>query len=91
MVLNQKLAFWTFRPVHHFKRTASLRLAWLGRQIFSLFQNLLDYAEFPKYRCAVPFLPKGRLAIVTDAERDAVDVDAPLTNGVEADGESVWS
>ncbi len=25
------------------------------------------------------------------AERDAVDVDAPLTNGVEADDESVWS
>jgi hypothetical protein len=43
------------------------------------------------YRSNVPFLPKGRLAIVTDAERDAVDVDAPLTNGVEADGEIVWS
>jgi hypothetical protein len=24
-------------------------------------------------------------------ERDAVDVDAPLTNGAEADGKSVWS
>jgi hypothetical protein len=23
--------------------------------------------------------------------RDAVDVDTPLTNGVEADGEDVWS
>jgi hypothetical protein len=34
---------------------------------------------------------KGRLAIVTDAERDAVDVDAPLTNGAEADGKNVWS
>ena len=43
------------------------------------------------YSLPVPFLPKGRLAIVTDAERDAVDVDAPLTNGVEADGEDVWS
>jgi hypothetical protein len=43
------------------------------------------------YSTSVPFLPKGRLAIVTDAERDAVDVDAPLTNGVEADGEVVWS
>jgi hypothetical protein len=34
---------------------------------------------------------KGRFAIVTDAGRDAVDVDAPLTNGAEADGEVVWS
>jgi hypothetical protein len=28
---------------------------------------------------------------VTDAERDAVDVDALLTNGADADGEVVWS
>ena len=35
--------------------------------------------------------PEGRLAIVTDAGRDAVDADAPITNGVEADGEDVWS
>jgi endogenous inhibitor of DNA gyrase (YacG/DUF329 family) len=34
---------------------------------------------------------EGRLAIVTDAGRDAVDADAPLTNGAEADGEVVWS
>jgi hypothetical protein len=33
----------------------------------------------------------GRLAIVTNAERDVVDADAPLTNGAEADGEVVWS
>jgi hypothetical protein len=38
-----------------------------------------------------PVPPEGRLAIVTDAGRDAVDVDAPLTNGAEADGEVVWS
>jgi hypothetical protein len=43
------------------------------------------------YIDSVPFLPKGRLAIVTDAERDAMDVDAPLTNGVDADGQVVWS
>jgi hypothetical protein len=29
--------------------------------------------------------------IVTNAGRDAVDVDAPLTNGTEADGEVAWS
>jgi hypothetical protein len=34
---------------------------------------------------------KGRIAIVTNAGRDAVDVDALLTNGAEADGEVVWS
>ena len=38
-----------------------------------------------------PASPEGRLAIVTDAGRDAVDVEAPLTNGAEADGEVVWS
>ncbi|HTB00403.1 MAG TPA: hypothetical protein VK804_08010 [Bradyrhizobium sp.] len=38
-----------------------------------------------------PVPQEGRLAIVTDAERDAVDADAPLTNGTEADGEVVWS
>src|ERR1700722_8528819 len=34
---------------------------------------------------------EGRVAIVTAAGRDAVDADAPITNGVEADGEDVWS
>jgi len=34
---------------------------------------------------------EGRFAIVTDAGRDAVDADALLTNGAEADGEVVWS
>jgi hypothetical protein len=34
---------------------------------------------------------EGRLAIVTDAGRDAVDADAPLTNGAGADGKVVWS
>ena len=34
---------------------------------------------------------EGRIAIVTDAGRDAVDADALLTNGAGADGEDVWS
>jgi hypothetical protein len=34
---------------------------------------------------------EGRFAIVTDAGRDAVDADAPITNGADADGEVVWS
>jgi len=32
----------------------------------------------------------GRLAIVTNAGRDAVDAKAALTNGADADGEVVW-
>jgi hypothetical protein len=34
---------------------------------------------------------EGRLAIVTDAGRDAVDAAVSLTNGTNADGEVVWS
>jgi hypothetical protein len=34
---------------------------------------------------------KGRIAIVTDAGRDAVDADVLLTSGTEADGQIVWS
>ena len=39
----------------------------------------------------VPFHSEGRLAIVTDAGRDAVAADVPITNGAEADGKIVWS
>jgi hypothetical protein len=34
---------------------------------------------------------EGRFAIVTDARRDAVDAEAPITNGAEAYGKIVWS
>ena len=34
---------------------------------------------------------EGRLAIVTNAGRDAVDADVLLTNSTKADGEVVWS
>jgi hypothetical protein len=33
---------------------------------------------------------QGRIAIVTNAGRDAVDADVLRTNGMEADGEVVW-
>jgi hypothetical protein len=36
-------------------------------------------------------LTEGRIAIVTDARRDAVDAAGALTNALEADGEVVWS
>jgi len=39
----------------------------------------------------VPLHTEGRLAIVTNAERDAMDVEMPLTNGIDTDGEVVWS
>jgi hypothetical protein len=52
-----------------------------------------SFANQPKSkqnpRCLVPL--EGRIAIVTDAGRDAVDADALLTNSAEADGEVVWS
>ena len=34
---------------------------------------------------------EGRIAIVTNAGRDAVDADVLLTNSTDADGEVVWS
>jgi hypothetical protein len=34
---------------------------------------------------------EGRLAIVTNAGRDAVDALALVTNSAKADGEVVWS
>ena len=39
---------------------------------------------------AVSSHQEGRLAIVTNAGRGAMDVDVLLTNGTEADGEVVW-
>jgi hypothetical protein len=39
---------------------------------------------------AVSSHQEGRLAIVTNAGRDAMDADVLLTNGTEADGEVVW-
>jgi hypothetical protein len=43
-------------------------------QKYSDFQN----TQISRISFSVPFLPKGRLAIVTDAERDAVDVECAL-------------
>jgi hypothetical protein len=57
-----------------------------------IFKNIFvpDLPKSPPYlRRPVPL--EGRLAIVTDAGRDAVDVEVPITNGAEADGEVVWS
>jgi hypothetical protein len=41
---------------------------------------------------AVPPSPEGRIAIVTDVGRDAVDARSALTKAlIVADGEAVWS
>jgi hypothetical protein len=55
--------------------------------------KIIRFAATPNqiYINSRPAPLEGRLAIVTDAGRDAVDVDAPLTNGAAADGEVVWS
>ena len=55
-------------------------------KIFLFFRN-----QNQSYICRRLVPLEGRLAIVTDAGRDAVDADAPITNGVDADGEVVWS
>ena len=39
----------------------------------------------------IPSRPEGRIMIVTNVGRGAVDVEAPLTNGVETYGKDVWS
>jgi hypothetical protein len=64
-------------------------------------RHLAFISEFQKFHLtsdpnhfyipAVPSHREGRHAIVTAAGRDAVDADAPITNGAEADGEDVWS
>ena len=52
-------------------------------KIFPLFTPTPNHFTYSRR----PVPPEGRLAIVTDAGRDAVDVDVPITNGMEADGE----
>ena len=49
------------------------------------------FAQIKTISAAISSHQEGRLAIVTNAGRDAMDVDVPLTNGTKADGEVVWS
>jgi hypothetical protein len=61
-------------------------------QIISEFPNyLLTPDPNQPYSDLVPPPYEGRFAIVTDVRRDAVDAEALLTNGADADGENVWS
>jgi hypothetical protein len=56
-------------------------------------QKYFRFTDDPNHRhVPVRLVPQeGRIAIVTDAGRDAVDADVLLTSGTEADGEVVWS
>jgi hypothetical protein len=54
-------------------------------------KNILIFRNPKSLVYSRPSCPtEGRFAIVTDAGQDAVDVEAPITNGAEADGEVVW-
>jgi hypothetical protein len=57
------------------------------------FAKIILFSRTPNqnYMIRRPVPKEGRHAIVTAAGRDAVDADAPITNGAEADGEDVWS
>jgi hypothetical protein len=69
------------------------RSARCAARLSSLFQkNILIFRNSKSvYIPSHPVPHEGRFAIVTDAGRGAVDVEAPITNGAEADGEGVWS
>ena len=54
------------------------------------------YFAFPEtqIRCiavAIPSRQEGRIMIVTNVGRGAVDAEMPITNGMEAYGKDVWS
>ena len=57
------------------------------------FAKIFLFAAYPNHfhihRHPTPL--EGRIAIVTDAGRDAVDVGGALTRAPTADGEVVWS
>jgi hypothetical protein len=64
----------------------AVRLSSPFRKNIPIFRNCKSV-----YICGYPVPLEGRFAIVTDAGRDAVDVEVSITNGAEADGEVVWS
>ena len=59
----------------------------------SPFENIFCFAANPNHRRNAPISSQqeGRLAIATNAGRDAVDAEVPITNGTIAYGEVVWS
>jgi hypothetical protein len=73
-------------PVGQITSSSNYFLSSAASKKISLRRYPKSLLKFPR-----PVPTEGRLAIVTNAGRDAVDVDALLTNGAEADGEVVWS
>ena len=67
-------------------RTAPNRLSSPSRKNILIFRSRKSV-----YIHGHPASQEGRFAVVTSVRRDAVDADAPLTNGAETDGEVVWS
>jgi hypothetical protein len=65
---------------HNFSLSSPLR------KNISVFQKCKS-----RYMICRPASLEGRFAIVTDARRDAVDAEVPITNGAEAYGKIVWS
>ena len=57
--------------------------------------QIKKYFAFPEMQSVAydrhPVPTRGALAIVTNAGRGAMDVEAPWTNVVEAYGKDVWS
>jgi hypothetical protein len=61
------------------------------KMLIPIFGIRLDPNPNHRHNSRIPLHQKGRLAIVTNAGRDAVDAEVPITNGTEAYGEVVWS
>ena len=79
--------------INYLSPPTTSKIALSGKSVSSpLIKNILIY-RIPKSDACLHSSrsSRGRLAIVTNAERDAVDVDALLTNSADADGEVVWS
>ena len=74
----------------------ALPLCLSGKSLIScpaLSAKIFPFLPDPNHRHILshPASSEGRIAIVTDAGRDAVDADGALTNAPEADGKAVWS
>jgi hypothetical protein len=55
-------------------------------------QKYFDSLQTQITSLLIAFRPmEGRIAIVTDAGRNAVDADGAADDGAKADGEAVWS
>jgi hypothetical protein len=89
------LAMTTMREIDDVALTHPARRARFG-VVAAVYPHSEKYFRFPPTQitalsATVSSHHKGRIAIVTDAGRDAVDANVLLTSGTEADGKDVWS